>query len=57
MAVEFYLELFKADPTSNEDYIRGHFPNMEQEQTTVWGTKWTENETKRALKGWGLGRP
>lgn len=53
MAVEFYEQLFKSDPTRGGVYITGHFPSMPQEQKDVWNAGWTESEVKKALGGMG----
>lgn len=53
MAVEFYSKLFTADSGRKEDFIKGHFPNMEQEQIATWETEWSAADSYKALKEMG----
>lgn len=54
MVGEFYSQLFSSDVVENKEFIKGHFPCMEQEQKTIWEMELLVAETKKSLSEMGF---
>lgn len=53
MALNFYTDLFCADPDVGGQFIQGRFPSIDDTATHRLQTECTMEETVRALKGMG----
>lgn len=51
MAGKFYTNLFKSDPEAGGELIEGIFPALKEDNRRMLGARYTEEETKIALKG------